>query len=473
MLHAGFDRVVVNRFFIKEAAIGLVLGVAIISESCRHTQNETIVSSYNFPDTVRVGTLYSPMSYFQYRDQEMGYDYALIKQLAENKGAILDLHIAPSVNAMISLLDSGMIDIAAYDMPLTGETLEKIVPCGYEHVTTQVLVQKKGHEKLTDVTELIGKDVYVEKDSKYYYRIINLNDELGGGINIHVVEEDSIIAEDLLERVSDGTIAYSIVDSEVARFNRSYYPDLDISLELSFPQRSSWAVSRSNPWLADSINQWFVSSSPEESNRHLLRRYFELSRSQHIDMKSFTRNFGKGYISEYDELFKRYSVGLNLDWKLLAAISYAESRFDNDVISWAGAKGLMQIMPSTAKAFGIDPSALIVPSTNIELATKILNSLDSSLRSFVPDNVERKKFVIGAYNSGLAHVLDAISIAKEYGLDAGKWDGNVAEALKMKSHPDVYNNIEICRFGYFKGSYTVAYVKSVMELYGKALSGIS
>lgn len=402
----------------------------------------------------------------------MGYDYTLIQKLGEDKNMVINLIIAPSISSMLNMIESGTIDVAAYDVPITGETLEIIIPCGYEHLSKQMLVQKKGKGALREVTDLIDKDIYVERDSKYFHRLNNLNEELGGGINIHVVDEDSIISEDLLEMVSNGEIQYTVVDSDVALFNKSYFPDLDITVDLSFPQRSSWAVSKGKAWLGDTISQWFSSIKPMENDRQLLRRYFELSRSQRLDSHAFRKNFSKGYISEYDDIFKNIAKEINWDWRLMAAMGYAESRFDNDVVSWAGAKGIMQIMPATARAFKTDIEHLVIPKDNIRLASEILTSLDKSLESYISDSSERKFFVIAAYNSGLAHILDAINIAKAYGLDPTKWKGNVAEALKMKSQPEVYNNNEICRYGYFKGTYTTAYVNNVMNLYDLAVKGL-
>lgn len=452
---------------------GVVLTTLVFFfSSCSTSSSHEAEITYSLPDTLKIGTLYSPMSYFRYKDQIMGYDYELIQQLSRDKDIAFDITVAPSVSALIEMLENNDINLAAFDIPLTGTNLEKIIPCGYEHLTSQVLVQKKGERRIKNVTELIGKDIYVEKDSKYLQRLENLNEELGGGINICIVDEDSIISEDLLDKVTEGNVPFTIVDSDVARFNKGYYPGLDMTVQVSFPQKSSWAVSKENKWLADSINSWFETTSPEEANKNLLRRYFELSRALHVDTKAFSKNFSKGYISEYDNLFKQYAKTIGVDWRLLAAIAYTESRFDSSVVSWAGAKGVMQVMPSTAKAFGFANLDWVAPENNVQLSTKIMSSLDNSLKAYVADPQERMKFVIAAYNSGLAHVIDAINIAKAYGYDSAKWDGNVAEALKMKSQPEIYNNTDICRYGYFKGNYTVAYVKNVMNLYGKALASV-
>lgn len=432
----------------------------------------------SYPDTLKIGTLYGPISYFEYRDQAMGYDYSLAMQFGEDKDIPIKIIVSPSMRSMIEMLDSGLIDIIAYDIPVTSEYLEHVQPCGYEHLSSQVLVQKKGKEMVKDVTELVGKTVFVEPDSKYLRRLVNLNDEIGGGMEIKEVKSDTIVTLDLLSMVSSGEIDYAVVDSEIAAINKGYFRDLDFSVDISFPQRSSWAVAKVNKWLADSIDKWFEEEDHAKANKSLLRKYYEFSirypylNSRDAQVADFSKNFSKGYISEYDSLFRKYSKEINMDWRLYAAICYAESKFNNDVESWAGAKGIMQVMPSSANAYNVSVDKLTIPEESVALATKILKSTDEFLSRYVPDRKERMKFIIAAYNSGIGHIKDAITITKAKGWNPEIWDGNVEEAIKLKSNPEVYNDKSICQFGAYKGTLTAEYVKDVMALYDKAQKNI-
>ncbi|WP_300805924.1 transporter substrate-binding domain-containing protein, partial [uncultured Duncaniella sp.] len=202
------------------------IGIGALTFSCGgngNTSGTTVQDSehHKLPDTLRVATLYSPEAYFIYRGQEMGYDYELVTALAADKDMTLKMEIAPSLSRAVEMLDSGLVDLIAYEVPVTAEYKDRVVPCGPENITTQVLVQpKKGEEELiTDVTDLVGKDVYVESDSKYEARIRNLNQEVGGGINIHTVDRDTMITEDLIAMVSEGKIPLTVVDSDIARIN--------------------------------------------------------------------------------------------------------------------------------------------------------------------------------------------------------------------------------------------------------------
>lgn len=398
----------------------------------------------------------------------MGYDYDLARRFASDKGMEMQIVVANNLARAVEMLDSGLIDLLAYEVPVTAEYRERVVACGVENITHQVLVQPRRAPdslRITDVTQLAGREVYVENDSKYYHRLLNLNNEIGGGINIRPVERDTLITEDLIAMVSDGEIPLTVVDSDIAALNKSYYPDLDITLEVGFPQRSAWAVARDKAWLADTINAWSAQEAPRRERASLLKRYYE--RSKQAGDALYVLDFSKGRMSPYDNLFRRYASQLGWDWRLLSAIGYAESRYDSTQVSWAGARGLMQLMPATARAFGLSEERMADNEGSVSTAVKVLKSLDNSLKKEVPDPQERVKFVLAAYNSGLAHILDAIAIARKHGMKADVWDGNVAEALLLKSNPEYYND-PVCRYGYFRGRQTFDYVRTVMACYAKA-----
>lgn len=436
--------------------------LACIGASCGHSESDR---SDSLPDTLKVVTLYGPTSYFLYRGEPMGYDYTLVDSLARQKNMVLDLKVARSLSTAVAMLDSGKVDLIAYEVPITGHYRPLVIPCGPENYTTQVLVQPKnrGEVEITDVTQLVGKEVYVERDSKYLRRMQHLNDEIGGGIIIHEVDGDTIITEDLIRMVSDGEIPLTVVDSDIAKLNRTYYPDLDIDLEVGFPQRSSWAVGPDKKWLADSIDSWFAGASPQRTNAELLKQYFEQTKYT----PRFNFDFSKGYISQYDNLFKKYAPGVGWDWRLMAAQAYQESRFRPNARSWVGARGLMQIMPRTARGYRTSVNRLNDPETSVRVATALIEDLDGYLKKYVPSDKERVKFVIAAYNCGIAHVYDAIALAKKYGYDPTVWDGNVAKAILMKMNPKYYND-PVVKYGYCRGSETVAYVKNITDFYEQA-----
>ena len=418
-----------------------------------------------WPDTLRVGTLYSPGGYFIYRDEEMGYHYTMVRQLCDDKNIEMSLEVAPTLGALIEMLEKDEIDLIAYDIPVTGDYTSTVLHCGPVNETHQVLVQPthKGGAAIKDVTELAGHAVWVEEGTKYHSRLRHLNDEIGGGIDIRTVDRDTIITEDLIDMVADGEISLTIADNDIARVSRTYHPALDVSLELSLPQRASWGVATGHKSLADSINAWFGNESVKRTNSESLRRYYELGKGADTP-GILTIDLSSGHISGYDAIFKREAARIGWDWRLLASMGYVESGFDPTLVSWAGARGIMQIMPASARAFGSTAEDVADPATSIHVAADILASLDKSLSSAVTDDRERRKFVMAAYNSGIAHIRDAIVIADATGHNPAKWHGSVAEALLLKSNPQYYN-LPGCKYGYFNGHQTYAYVDKVYNFY--------
>ena len=458
------------------AAVVFILAFVAGSEGCSpsssgpgHLAGADSASLHRLPDTLRVVTLYSPTSYFIYRGQPMGYDYDLVERLAADKGMALKLEVAPSLNAAVEMLDSGKVDLIAYDVPVTAEYRDKVIPAGPEVITNQVLVQPvKTDSAITDVTQLVGRTIYVEEGSKYHARLNNLNEELGGGIDIRAVDRDTLITEDLIGMVDRGEIPLTIVDSDIAAINKGYYPDLDISLPLSFDQRAAWGVAPGNQWLADSIDAWAAETRPRQEQALLLKRYFEQSKTEFDPLGN---NFAGGKISPYDDLFRKYAAEIGWDWRLLAAQAHTESKFKPKATSWAGARGLMQIMPATARDYGVAAKQLYDPETSIRTAVKFIADLDKWLKSRIPNDTERQKFILAAYNAGVAHVYDAIALAKKYKMNSNKWNGNVEKAILMKMNPRYYRD-PVVKYGYSRGRETYDYVRRIYSFYDKAVKKV-
>ena len=189
-----------------------------------------------------------------------------------------------------------------------------------------------------------------------------------------------------------------------------------------------------------------------------MKRYFEISKSiPHSPILSLR----EGKISHYDELFKKYAKRIDWDWRLLASLAYAESNFDPTVVSWAGARGLMQLMPRTARILGVPPGKEDDPEESIKAAVVYIGRLDKSFAS-VGDKEERIKFILASYNAGEGHIKDAMALAKKYGADPTCWKDNVEKYLKLKSHERYFND-EVCKNGYFRGEETCRFVKDILQ----------
>ena len=445
----------------KLTLLTLIVCVLTACGGRRHTAAEeappTDLPAILERDTLVALTLYSSTSYFLYRGEPMGFQYELCRQFADSLGVELTVKVAASPEELMRKLLAGEGDIIAYNMNVTNERKDSLLFCGEETLSHQVLVQRGGRKALKDVTDMPGKDIYIKPD-RYLMRLENLNKELGGGIRIHAVREDSVSEEDLIEQVAKGQIDYTVCDNEVARVNKTYFTNLDISVSVSFAQRSSWAVRPDEPLLARAATEWFARNKTSKAYLASARRYFE--QEKHIAHGSIL-SIKDGKISRYDDLFRKYAAEIGWDWRLLASLAYAESNFNPDVVSWAGARGLMQLMPRTARAMGMPPGKEADPEESIKAATIYIGRLDKSF-SGIEDKDERINFILASYNSGEGHVKDAVALARKYGADPARWKGNVEKYLKLKSHERYFND-EVCRNGYFRGEETCRFVSDIRE----------
>lgn len=173
-------------------------------------------------------------------------------------------------------------------------------------------------------------------------------------------------------------------------------------------------------------------------------------------------------ISPYDHVIRNISEQEGNDWRLMSAIAYHESRFTADIVSRRGARGLMQIMPSVARQFNVcSEEALLDPETNVLLANKVWNQIDSTLS--LPAGIsekDRMSLILACYNGGIGHVSDARRLARANGENPNSWEV-VLRYLELKADPEYYQN-EVVKCGKFTGyRQTEAFVKDVMTRYDK------
>lgn len=455
-------------FRINKFGFVIIISFFLIIIGCSQREKESNIRDWE--DIKREGTLRAIMmqnstSYFVYRGEDMGCEYEIIKQFAEEHNLQLEIVIAKTFEELIPLLKEGKGDIITYDMPINLKNKILFKYCGPEMISNQVLVQRKDSTRIKELKDIIGKTLYAEKSSKYEVRAKNLNSEIGGGITILNSFGDITTTEAFIDAVANGEIDYAVADNVIAALNKSYYQNLDVSLDIGFDQKSSWLVLKSNSVLADSIDAWIVSNNKSKKYLSTLQKYFRMSKwgNEHVSPYKMAISLENGVISPYDHIFKKYAETIGWDWRLMAAMAYNESQFDSSLVSWAGAKGIMQLMPSTARHFSDEGWDMTNNYQNVAAATRYISALDKSLKK-IEDKEERIKFILASYNSGLGHIFDAIALAEKYGKEPQVWFDNVAEALKLKNLPEYYND-PVCRCGYFKGKETLAYVVKVLELY--------
>lgn len=424
-------------------------------------------------DTLKAITTYSSTSYFLYRGQPMGYEYELAAQLAEDLGVHLEMIVAEDIDQIFNMLNEGKGDIITYGLTVTRsrrQIVDFTLPLNFTH---QSLVQRKPDKwrqmKLHEIEKalvrnpirLIGLEVHVRQGSSYNDRLLNLQDELGGEINIQYLP-GNLSTDEIMKKVATGEIDFTVADHNLASINATYYQNLDIQTTVGVMQQLAWAVRKTSPELKQRVDNWLRAQRKENDFYVTYNKYFKNTRAFTTRVKSefYSREGDK--ISRYDDLIKEVASEINWDWRLLASQVYQESRFDPKSKSWAGAVGLMQLMPKTAKSYGF--SKLTNPKTSLEAGIAHLDYLDAYWSKHIADSTERLKFVLASYNAGHNHVQDARRLAEKNGQNPNIWYDHVEEALLMKSQKKYFND-PVVKYGYCRGEEPVNYVKEIFQRY--------
>ena len=468
----------------------LIIGVSLFT-SCSNNEVKEEKSPFSDPITFDLKAIKkrgklialtdnSSSSYFIYKGQALGYEYDLLKMFCKYLDVELEIKLVKDLDSIIELLNKGEGDLIACNYTITSERAKFINFAQPYTLSRQVLIQKKpeGWKRMSkkelnsflimESVELDNKDIHIRKGSSFNDRLVNLSEEIGGKINIIHVPGD-METEELIKKVATGKILYTIADENVAKLNQSYYNNIDVSVPISVPQKIAWATRKNAPDLMDEINKWLAISKDSRPFRYTYQKYFEMPKNIKSKVISEYSSLGGGKISEYDDLIRQYSDSLGWDWRLLASLIYQESKFNHHTKSWAGAKGIMQLMPATAQSYGINESSSI--EENIAAGVKILNKIQSRWRKTISDEGEVIKFTLASYNVGTGHVIDAINLTKKYKKDSTKWEDNVVEYLKLKAKAEYYTD-KVVQHGYCRGSEPSNYVKNVLDRYNSYISVI-
>ena len=285
---------------------------------------------------------------------------------------------------------------------------------------------------------LTGPETYYDYRGKHlgaqYLLAQKFADKLGVSLRMEVCRDSA----EMLQRLNDG--------------------EADLICYPMTKKGLGWLVGADKEDLKQELKAWYrpgmlAEVKKEEefllSNRAVRRRVF-----------APMLNRAGGVISHYDGFFQRYASTIRWDWRLLAAQCYQESTFDPKARSWAGACGLMQIMPGTADHLGLSRANIYDPEQNIAAAVRYIAELERSF-SDIREHSERTKFVLAAYNGGHFHIRDAMALARKNGRNATRWR-EVEPFVLGLSQPQYYND-PVVKNGYMRGSETVDYVRKIHE----------
>jgi membrane-bound lytic murein transglycosylase F len=404
--------------------------------------------------TLRVAVDNNSSSYYIYRGRRMGYEYELLLDLGERLGVQVEFVVAADIEDAFAQLEDGRVDLIAMNLQQNADTKSAVSYTEGIGSMSTVLV---GREKLLSWDSL-GKDtVVVRKGAVYSSQLSKLKDSLDLDFSILEVPDHE---ETLLDRLVEKEVNWTVAEKTVAQTNATYYDNLRLGLDVSKEGTVTWALRNTSTDLLQEVNAWLV----EKKKRFipdLYTKYFLNSKNQHFRNTSTYSSLVGNRISVYDELIQENAKSLGWDWRLLAAVVYKESAFDTTAISYAGAQGLLQLMPVTLERFGVtNPND---PVESLRGGVKYLQYLDKFWLERVPETNERIKFILASYNIGQGHVEDAWRLTLKYRRNTQSWQ-EVSNFLNLKSDPKYYRD-PVVKSGYAKGHIAVNYVRDVLGLF--------
>lgn len=405
---------------------------------------------------IRMITRNNAANYFLYRGELLGFEYELAQQFAKKNKLRLEIVVPPFNENMFDWLISGKGDFIAASLSPTNNRLKKPVKFSRHYLKTKhQLVQRKDDTNISSLEQLNNRTIAVRKSSAYYETIKNLQD-IGINVSVEFVPEN-METEDIINLVTIGKYDLTIADSHLLELELLWRDDIQSSLSLSEENSVGWVVRDNNPQLLTAINKFHKKNYKSLIYNLTYQKYFvNPSHSQPTNNNDADFN---NELSPYDNLVKTYADQYGFDWKLIVAQMFQESRFNPKAKSWAGALGLLQVMPKTAEEFGF--TNLHDPEIGLHAGIKYMQWVQNRFDFELPVK-DRMWFTLAAYNAGVGHVRDARRLAKLKGWNENRWFNNVERAMLLLRFKKYYRK---ARFGYVRGREPVNYVRKIKHHY--------
>jgi membrane-bound lytic murein transglycosylase F len=406
---------------------------------------------------LRVLTRNNAVSYFLLRGEAAGFDHDLMKRFADGLDVRLQMVVPPSHADLVPWLLQGKGDVIAASYTVTPERGKRVAFSAPYLEIQELIVQRASEPLLRSVDDLRGRKIRVRPGSSYLATLERLRSK-GAAFTIELARSDEE-TEQLIAAVAAGEADLTVADSHIFQAERVWRNDVVAAfpLEAGEKKQLAFAVRPGDRELRAVLDRFVRQSYRGLEYNMSWRRYFEDARIA-TELRAQDAGTLQG-LSTFDPLFRKYAQVYGFDWRLLAAQAYQESRFDPQAKSLAGALGLFQVLPRTAKELGF--SRLEDPEEGAAAGIKHLARMADRLETTLPVQ-QRMRFALAAYNCGWGHLADARQLARAKSLDPDKWFKNVERAMLLLQQPAYYAR---ARHGYVRGTEPVRYVSEIQTRY--------
>jgi membrane-bound lytic murein transglycosylase F len=402
---------------------------------------------------INVGTIYGPTNFYTTANGFAGFEYELAKRYADSLNVELRIIPSYSLDELFIKLNTGEVDVLAASLSITDKRLKRFRFAPSYETISQKLVFKQGNIRPRKVADLNGK-LMVTSGSSY---VENLEKLKNSHPQLSWQETSEFDSEELLAKVLSDEIDYTIIDSNNLAINRSYYPEVSIGFTIEEPQKLAWMVSKNSADdILSSLIEFFGEAHQNGTLSALDDKYYgHIETFNYVETRTFIKAV-ESTLPKYQALFQRHAQ--DIDWRLLAAISYQESHWNPTARSYTGVRGMMMLTLATAKQMGI--KSRLDTEQSIRGGAKYFKRMIAMMPDRIP-SPDRIWFALASYNVGFGHLNDARIITQQQGGDPDRWV-EVKKRLPLLQQKKYYKNT---KHGYARGEEPVHYVDNIRRFY--------
>ncbi|KPK11004.1 MAG: hypothetical protein AMJ68_07355 [Acidithiobacillales bacterium SG8_45] len=432
----------------------MILVITLGTSSCGET-GLTKLEAVKRSGELVVLTRKSPTTYYQGADGYAGIEYDMARAFAEHLGVKLKMVVPEHFEDILEKLQNGEADMAAAGLTVTRDRSEVIQFAPPYQRINQQLVFRQGTVKPKSVADIVGEDIMVTAGTTYATRLAELKKRHK---NLEWKESRELDTEELIQRVAEGTLTFTIADSNIVAINRPLFPDLRVAFDIQRKEPLAWAFRKDQD---DSLYNEAVNFQKHLKHtgeiKVLLERYYGATDSDYFNMTLYQLRI-QNVLPSYRSLFEEAGQKHGIDWRLLAAVAYQESYWNPRATSPTGVRGLMMLTEATASHLGVTDR--LDPKQSVDGGALYIRQMIDRIPVSTTEP-DRTWMALAAYNVGYFHLMDALEITRRRKGDPDKWN-DVKTSLPLLASPAVYKNL---KYGYARGNEPVHYVSRIRRYY--------
>jgi membrane-bound lytic murein transglycosylase F len=444
--------------FRKSMRCFFVCCLVVLISACNPFSQTTSLEKIQKRGDIMMGTINSSLTYSFDGSVYSGLDYELGKQFSEYLNVKLTIKEYDSIKELFDALDNNEIDFAGSGLTLTPKRAQKYRSSPPYYYVSQKVVYHKGTYRPRQIGD-VNEQISVLSDSSHAETLEHLRLEMPE-LQVNILENED--QETLLRKVAAKEVKFAIVDSSTLAQKQRYYPQLAEAFTISEKQPVAWLIKRAkDDKLYSAIIEFIGTKHQDKSIAKLEEKYFgHVQHFDYVDTRTFLKRI-KSTLPKYQKLFKKHATS-EVDWLLLAAVSYQESHWQPNAKSPTGVRGMMMLTLDTADHIGIENR--LDAEQSIDGGGRYLTQLVKRLPARIPED-EKMWFALASYNLGYGHMMDARRITDIKGENPNSWS-DVKENLPLLHQKEWYKQT---RYGYARGREAQHYVNNIRQ-YLKSLS---